>query len=217
MSDNIYSLIIRIFNLLGSDLIFVIFLCAQFISFCVVTALAIFKPFYTLRKRAWFFIASIALSFLHLAFLSAVNLTPLFYLSLFVTSALWLVAIVIPAKKLRVKDEERNLAKFIDEQVKAQIELPPVICQKQSDIKDGASENLVDVEEVSRFELDFQHVKNVMQKLEYYPLSSADKKTVKELEDNIYKAQTIGFSEQIKAQINDGLGALLKIMSKYGV
>lgn len=61
---------------------------------------------------------------------------------------------------------------------------------------------------------DFSHVKNVIERLNAFPLSVGDKKQVKELEDAIILIEN-GAEEDY--EINDGLGALLKIMAKYGV
>jgi hypothetical protein len=65
--------------------------------------------------------------------------------------------------------------------------------------------------------LDFTHVKNVLKRLDYYSLNPTDKRQVRELETLIFKAENGEQSKEIKQELNDGLGALLKIMSKYGV
>lgn len=61
---------------------------------------------------------------------------------------------------------------------------------------------------------DFSHVKNVIERLNAFPLSTADKKQIKELEDGIILIENGAIEDY---GINDGLGALLKIMAKYGV
>lgn len=66
-------------------------------------------------------------------------------------------------------------------------------------------------------ELDFSHVKNVLARLEYYSLTPNDKKQVKDLENALFEAETQCMSQPLKERINDGLGSLLKIMSKYGI
>ncbi len=185
---------------------------------CVMLALLI-KPLYTLKKRAWFFIVCLSILSLELGFLSIINELAYFYFTLGVVVLLCLPVAVIPPKSIKVGVEERKLARYVDSQaLKAQnediavenpkeAEFSPIIPQKQEEREI----------EADKFELDFQHVKSVIKKLEYYPLSTADKKIVRELDDAIYIAQTQDFSQAIKSKINDGLGALLKIMSKYGV
>lgn len=66
-------------------------------------------------------------------------------------------------------------------------------------------------------ELDYSHVKNILERLNYYSLNGSDKKTVNELENSLALAEKGDSSTENKTRINDGLGALLKIMSKYGV
>ena len=66
-------------------------------------------------------------------------------------------------------------------------------------------------------EIDFTHVKNVLSRLDFYGLLPNEKKTVSDLEKSIAYAEIEGADEQIRVRINDGLGALLKIMSKYGI
>ena len=53
--------------------------------------------------------------------------------------------------------------------------------------------------------------------MQYYPLTPADKRQVSDLDSAIIGAESIGLNDDAKNRINDGLGALLKIMSKYGV
>lgn len=61
---------------------------------------------------------------------------------------------------------------------------------------------------------DFSHVKSVIERLNAFPLSTGDRKQIKELENAIVLIEN-GAEEDF--EINDGLGALLKIMAKYGV
>ena len=66
-------------------------------------------------------------------------------------------------------------------------------------------------------DLDFSHVKNVIKRLEYYSLSQQEKQQVEELKGCLCDAERGDGEQGLKAKINDGLGALLKIMAKYGV
>lgn len=61
---------------------------------------------------------------------------------------------------------------------------------------------------------DFTHVKNVLERLWEYPLSAGDKKQLKDLENAIILIEN---GNEPNYELNDELGALLKIMSKYGV
>ncbi len=221
MSEKIYYLMFAVLNALGGGWIFIIALGVEIITFVAVLLKTLLSPLYTLKRRAWFFISCTATLLLELAFLSLAKELELFYLTLFITAILFGVVALLPVKQLKISNQERELARFIDKSVK---ELsPPKLAPFKEPIKEQIKQAEPPVQEannyndVSRFELDFQHVKLVLQKLEYYPLSANDKKIMKELEDSILTAENQGFSTQIKNKINDGLGALLKIMSKYGV
>ena len=52
--------------------------------------------------------------------------------------------------------------------------------------------------------------------MEYYNLTPNDKRQVKDLECAINQGE-VQLTPSLKEKINDGLGALLKIMSKYGI
>ena len=66
-------------------------------------------------------------------------------------------------------------------------------------------------------DVDFTHVKKVLERLSYVSLSPTDKRQVKELETAICAAECGQADNLNKAKINDGLSALLKIMAKYGI
>ena len=61
------------------------------------------------------------------------------------------------------------------------------------------------------------HVKNILKRLDYFDLSQADRRQVRELETAIFQAERRFDDDDAKEKLNDGLGALLKIMAKYGV
>ncbi len=66
-------------------------------------------------------------------------------------------------------------------------------------------------------DLDFSHVKNIMARLDYYSLNPTEKRQVDHLKSLVGDAERGVFAKDLKGDINDGLGSLLKIMSKYGV
>ncbi len=69
-------------------------------------------------------------------------------------------------------------------------------------------------DEKSKSITDFSHVKNVIERLYSFPLTQGDRKQIKELEDAIILIEN-GLEEEYS--IGEELGALLKIMAKYGV
>jgi hypothetical protein len=76
---------------------------------------------------------------------------------------------------------------------------------------------VVEEREEPKKEVDFLHVKNVLERLEYFNLSPTEKKQVKSLKESVYIAEREGITKDNRQKINDGLSDLLKIMSRYGV
>ncbi len=76
---------------------------------------------------------------------------------------------------------------------------------------------LVKKQEERKKELNFDHVKNVLDRLKYYNLSPVDKRTVAELKAVLFEAEEYGVTDESKGKINEGLSSLLKIMSKYSM
>ena len=111
------------------------------------------------------------------------------------------------------RSEEKELIKYID----GEIDKGGVIPEK----KGASTSGTIKCEPVSApkisDELNFSHVKSVLDRLEYFDLSPTDKKQVEALKDAMFSAERQGFTPEKKSRINDGLANLLKIMSKYGV
>lgn len=63
--------------------------------------------------------------------------------------------------------------------------------------------------------LDVSHVKNVIERLSYFPLSVSERKQINELSSLILIAERNGDSVA-KEKLNEKLSLLLKIMAKYG-
>ncbi len=126
------------------------------------------------------------------------------------------ILMCLPNKsKIKQTDAPIQFARFIDEQVKKEQRTPSVPIRQV----DGERIVLKEMPENNNSapEVDFSHVKSVIKRLEYYNLTPSDKRQVTELERSIFTAERNGITPEIKESVNDGLGALLKIMSKYGV
>jgi hypothetical protein len=123
----------------------------------------------------------------------------------------------LPKRKFIPTQTQLSLARKIDEKVKVDA------------IEKSSLENQVDfsnepvkittkpVTEESLPEIDFSHVKNVIERLAYFPLTPFEKRQVKDLEVTVKRVEMGEDGLDLKNKINDGLGALLKIMSKHGV
>jgi hypothetical protein len=119
----------------------------------------------------------------------------------------------IRVKVFKITEKQKSLVKFIDQEIKFATDN-----QATPDIQTTFNTEKPQKEKTaSDYELDFQHVKSVINRLDYFGLKESDKKQVKELENALLLAEKGYFGQETKEKINDGLGALLKIMSKYGV
>lgn len=135
-----------------------------------------------------------------------------FYLSVLISET---AVLLLPFQAVSVdktdRAAEKELIKYIDGEIK-----------KESD--ETRPENFrekIKCEEIKTPPqtdgLDFSHVKSVIERLEYFDLTPADKKQIETLKSELYVAEREGFTPEKKSRINDGLAGLLKIMSKYGV
>ena len=124
-----------------------------------------------------------------------------------------LSTLVFPFEKNLVKDEHKKFIKFIDDEIKKDREnLPEKTVDQTNTIKPVQVKNDIPL----GIDLDFEHVKNVISRLNYYPLTQNDKRQIAQLEAVLVSAERNENVEQIKSKISDGLSSLLKIMSKYG-
>ena len=137
---------------------------------------------------------------------------------------------MLPENFARVRKSEKTLIKDIDRHISA----PEVINEQRLSDKSPiqfsrekkvesiktVGEPFSNIDENPKKDsdgIDFTHVKNILSRLEYYNLSSTDQKQVGELKASVYRAENFGVDKETKSKIRDGLGALLKIISKYGV
>lgn len=224
---------------LGSAGVFLCCILIAFVAFLIVAFLSIFKCGYGLKKRTWFFI----ICFSTLSFQFALSFFSFDSVGYGLLSLSVYLLLSIPILSIRRKEQKdaREFAKFIDKHVKqdnaskefiavprsseislnAESFMQPafenVEYKEQSSIRDNELNQQTKTKKKNGNDIDFTHVKNVISRLDFYGLSSTEKKTVLDLERAINYAETEGPNEQIRVKINDGLGALLKIMSKYGV
>lgn len=140
------------------------------------------------------------------------------------TGLVWLPFVLKERSTEQENENPREFIKFIDGQIKRantsddtlnEGEILPT--RSYNTIKrDAKAENQEEKATFSDYELDFKHVRNVIERMESFPLSVSDRRQVSELENSILTAERGGFTRENKEKINDGLSALLKIMSKYG-
>ncbi len=210
MNGLIYNLIIRIYNSIGADGIFL----AIFAVLTVATVFFIISARKNAELARKIKIFS-ALIFLGLILIHA-GLELLFdnftftIISLGVAVIYIAIIYCITPKKVIFTEKQLDLARLIDKKA-SDVKQEREVCEK-IELK-PFEENIRGEDK----ELDFSHVKSVINRMEYYSLGQNDKRQIFELEQALNEAEKNGLNDSIKNRINDGLGALLKIMSKYGI
>lgn len=214
--NKLLNYLVTLLNEVGYKTLVIILAIMVFAIFIVALILAVFKRGYGIKKRAWYLFFTLGVIFA-LCSITAIMQKDYGVVWAFVSACAFsfVPLIAVREKKIKIKDSHRNFVKFLDNQIKNVEPVKPPERQVVERIKTERVEE--EKSSVSNFHLDFKHVKSVIERLEYYGLSTADKKVVCDLQTAIEKAEDGDFCLDIKNRINDGLGALLKIMAKYGV
>ena len=185
-----------------------IYLAFLLVAFLIAVFISGFKCDYNLKKRAWFFIYSVGITLIFAGFTVVMKESVGVIIIATGLAVLFNMPIIFIRVKTKVEPQApRELIRLIDREIRSPevYENPkPLEVKNQTPSEKGLG-------------IDFSHVKSVIERLEYYPLSPNDKRQVKELVGAVYSAENGVATKEIKEKINDGLGALLKIMSKYGV
>ena len=211
--------------------------CAFTVNACIVTVglivnllITFFSTEYKRKNRIWFCLLGSA-TVLFQSGLALLNGQGLGYtLCLLALVILYCIPVFfVSYKKRKMKKEQLELVQYIDSTLKNTLNLDREINNNiqreyigqnyQDSIQiDETKTNSKQENNLNNQTLpDFTHVNNVIERLNQFPLTPFDKKQVKELEINIATLKREGNHPEIKAKLNDGLSALLKIMSKYGV
>ena len=200
---------IFLFNF-GIERVLYIVLAVKAIVFLLNFFLCLFVFYYSIKKRLWALFTVLTVDLFSVGVFSRVGGGVFYIFTVFSASAICLIPIFVIRERVRVVGEkELKLARLLTSKVKGEEDIikPPI--EVQTDIEEK--------EEIDNgYGVDFSHVKKVLSRIEYYPLSQADKRQVSELNSLIYSAERGEYSREIKEKINEGLGALLKIMSKHG-
>lgn len=210
---------------LSGEGLFLISLTMMTIGLACSLIISLFNRNYTKRGRIWYCLLVGSL----VAGQTAFTLICDFSLGyVFLTASVGILFSIpvffISRKNKGVKQEERELVRFLDRQINRAPQNPfeEEVPSKVYDDLNCKRISTINAEPVQEKTIkpdvpDFTHVKSVVERLTYFPLTATDKKQVKELERTIVRAENGEDTPELKNKINDGLGALLKIMSKYGV
>jgi hypothetical protein len=145
------------------------------------------------------------------------------------------ICLFLPKKEIKISEEKRSLAQFLDRCVDSKNSEQNYKNNPSNFVESGGympskvfSSPIISVNNAhldgrdkggkkKDKEIDFSHIKGILNRLEYYPLKEQDKKSALDLEKAILEAEENGLDKNLKQNINEGLGALLKIMAKYAV
>ncbi len=200
---------------------------------------------YLFKKRVWLFVLYTAVLCLQLACDNAVGWKNMLSLHMFsILLLLSIPSLVIPARRKSVTQEQLDFVRFMDSKIRGtqtislketqtatETPVPDHTVGMESRVKEAVrvsvsqngnredrSSQGVERKPLPEAETpDFSHVKNIIARLDGFGLSVADRKQVNDLQTYIARAENGEIIPDVKRRINDGLGALLKIMSKYGV
>ena len=230
MAERFLTIISMVSETLGGGWLLIGSLSLILLIFIIVLIQAIAVRDYSFAKRGWFVLFCGATCLAQAVFTPKGEKVFVIFtlsISLLLCSCLFSVRV-----RRKVDKEHKKLIDFIDGQIRRSGSQPrvsvhptksdidildqPLVKDCQEDRKAQTTTNLVHNDKQHK-ELDFTHVKSVISKLSYYGLSQSDKRQVQDLETALYQAEQGEDVPGLKSRINDGLGALLKIMSKYGI
>ncbi len=235
MTERFYKFVAFINETAGVFWLFIISASLIFLFFILALILSLSIRDYSLSKRKWFVLSSTAVCVVQYAF--TLNKADKIFVFLNIALLLIFSSIVFSVRvRKKIDKGQKELIDYIDRQVRNAnafkckeyntLDRPIYPTETNSEREEQMLEsnakmhmttiNLSEPKKDVVADLDFSHVKNVIARLNYYNLSQSDRKQVKDLENAILLAESNQISPDLKVKINDGLGMLLKIMSKYG-
>lgn len=212
--------------------VFVASLAASLVACVVETVLSIVLSDYGIKKRSRYFLFAGAAVTVTFAFSQsgANKVFPLISLAWAIVLAVPVIS--VPVRKNAATDKQKELVRYIDGKIKfaektAEYDRRENVLRRARTEKSYEEEPPCEIEVLKTSgktgseravasDIDLPHIRSVISRLDYYALSAADKRTVSDLNFAINEAERGVAEEEVKEKINDGLGALLKIMSKYG-
>ena len=212
MYMNIIQVINETFSALDSQLVFVCCVGVLTLCFLINFTLSLFRCGYKISKRVWFlFVGFCGYSFLRFMQLYNGNPVPssIFLVVFFFFSS---ICFCVRTRERKTKKAERELIRFIDGKIKEgeSFAKEQVACKPLSTLTCKPKEQAIN-------EINYSHIKNVLERLNYFSLKESDKRQVRELEYALCECEKGNVSPLLRSKVNDGLGALLKMMAKYGV
>ena len=227
MTQVILDFIKKIPDTLSVQKAFVLFLVVVVSGFVLNLFLTIFVNDYVRKNRLWFVFLGVATILFQTALCVYEKGMGIYPILLAGVCFLLFIPVFSPSgRRRKLKKEEMELARFLEQKIADANALPSQQKQTIQSQEDTESETpfLVDrlqtkppIQLQKESPPDFTHVKNVLERLNYFPLTPNEKKQAKDLEITVKRIESGENTAELKNRVNDGLGALLKIMAKHGV
>lgn len=235
--EKLCFLLENFFNDLSSQVVTAFAVGLMFLYVVVSFFVSIFRVEYSYKKRLFFVPFGLGICLMHLGYSIVYGQMGYVIITFGAGIVLLPFSFLISKNPKRASREQLELARYIDEKVKkSKINFENTHLQQENTIIDKQNKddsiNVLPKTNVAKQILkavakvekplpsdtpDFTHVKNVIERLSYFPLTPSDKKQVNELQVTIERAELGEDFPDLKNKVNDGLSSLLKIMSKYGV
>lgn len=212
-----------VFSALSEEVFLIVCASVVIICFTVEIFLTVFRA-HAFIKRTWC-VAVAVCAFALLKFRALLlEETDASYLILAISGLLAVPILCVKGGKKQNFDGKK-FVKFIDEKIKEgendknKTEFPPEDTNISYAVERLRAEPYKEREKPKEptCEIDFSHVKTVLQRLEFSPLTPSDRRQIHDLELYLADAESGKGNAEIRAKINEGLGNLLKIMAKHGV
>ena len=201
-------------NLLGNKALLLITVAMQLTVFLAYVVVWLIKGRLCNKNLLTYGLFSCAIILLERSFSIVTGEQNVLIFALSVNATLLGVLITLPSRKKKDNTVQVQLARELDNKYKEQM----LEEKKKATLSQPVERIVPDVQiEREQKQVDFSHVKSVINRLERYNLSQNDQRQVRALENAINNAESGRTDFNTKESVNEGLGALLKIMSKYGV
>lgn len=204
------EIIEKLLQNLGVNIVEIVVLITVVVLFLLFLLLKIFIRSFENKGTVLFLLSTLSVSLFYRYAIAVFGERENEFIILLSIICLLAIPIKCVGKKPKKQDESKEFIKFIDQKIAEQGQKP--IINDIKTVKPIEKENSETVDG-----LNLSHVKNILNRLDYFDLSQADRRQVRELETVVFQAERHFDDLEIKEKLNDGLGALLKIMAKYGV
>lgn len=201
----------------NSELVFLTCFIVVFVLTVLCTIISLSKKNYSIKNRLWVIFSFIGILLIDF-WIEHFILGKIQYLILLVAVEFISLSICLFVRKKQtiISSENKSLESLLNK-CKLNQNYANLNGGYNNEIRSEVIKAKPKVQPNLKDDIDFSHVKTVLKKLDYYPLKEQDKKSAKELENAIIEAEESGLDQRLKQNINDGLGALLKLMSKYAI